>query len=173
MRADQECVVGNAINGKDGLAHVLGKMEGAVVGEGAGTKDNGRVGISDVRMQHAGEALHEVRIASEKGAKGSDKVGARAVLLVVSLVGSGEADFSAKNSRCHAHNLALREPDVIIGQGVEAAHPRSPGGGTAVGGVAQFCGAPKRGSTEHDAEELSVDKLPCVFEAVGSKANEK
>ena len=29
------------------------------------------------------------------------------------------------------------------------------------------------GSTEHDAEELSVDKLPCVFEAVGSKANEK
>ena len=109
----------------------------------------------------------------KKGAKGSDKVGARAVLLVVSLVGSGEADFSAKNSRGHAHNLALREPDVIIGQGVEAAYPCSPGGGTAVGGVAQFCGAPKRGSTEHDAEELSVDKLPCGFEAVGSKANEK
>ena len=56
---------------------------------------------------------------------------------------------------------------------MEAAHPRSPGDGTAVRGVAQFCGAPKRRSTEQDAEELSVDKLPCVFETVRPKANEK
>jgi hypothetical protein len=33
MRAYQESVVGNAINGRDGLAHVLGKLEGAVVGD--------------------------------------------------------------------------------------------------------------------------------------------
>jgi hypothetical protein len=70
MRAYQESVVGNAINGRDGLAHVLGKLEGAVVGDWVGTKDDGRVGVSDVRMQHAGEALHEVRIASEKRREG-------------------------------------------------------------------------------------------------------
>ena len=173
MHAHQARVVGNAINGKDGLAYVLGKLEGAVVGDRVGTKDDGRVGVSDVRMQHLGEALHEVRIASEKGAKGSDKVGARGVFLVVLLMGSGEADFNAKHSRCHSHNLALREPDVIIRQGVEAAHPRSPGDGTAVRGVAQFCGAPKRRSTEHDAEELPVGKLPCASESFRPKANEK